>query len=75
MDKMNQGKTTALSPPADGDIDIDAIAKRLSVNWANSAPAAGRAGSQVIQRLAHGRVNVVAVENTRSRWRPGSSRV
>jgi hypothetical protein len=73
MDKMNQGKTTAPSPPTDG--DIDAFAKRLSVNWANSAPAARRAGGQVIQRLAHGRVNVVAVENTRSRWRPGSSRV
>ena len=73
MDKMNQGKTTAPSPPTDA--DIDAFAKRLSVNWANSAAAARRAGGQVIQRLAHGRVHVVAVESKRSRWRFGSSRV
>jgi hypothetical protein len=68
MDKTNQAKTTAPSPPTDG--DIDAFAKRLSVNWANSATGARRAGGQVIQRLAHGRVHVVAVESKRSRWRP-----
>jgi hypothetical protein len=68
MDKTNQGKTTATSPPSDG--DIDAFAKRLSVNWASSAAAARRAGGQVLQRLKHGRVHVVAVENKRPRWRP-----
>ena len=73
MDKTNQGKTTAPSAPTDD--DIDAFAKRLSVNWANSAPDARGTGGQVIQRLAHGRVHVVAVESKRSRWRPGSSRV
>ena len=73
MDKTTQGKTPAPPSPTDG--DIDAFAKRLSVNWANSVPEARRAGGQVVQRLAHGRVHVVAVESKRSRWRPGSSRV
>ena len=71
MDKTNQEKTAA-SPPNDG--DIDAFAKRLSVNWASSAPNAGRAGGQVLQRLKHGRVHVVAVESKRSRLRPGGVR-
>ena len=70
MDKTNQGKTTAPSPPTDG--DIDAFAKRLSVNWANSAPRRGRAAGQVLQKLRNGRVHAVAVESTRSRWRPVS---
>jgi hypothetical protein len=70
MDKTTQGKTPAPPSPTDG--DIDAFAKRLSVNWANSAPDARRAGGQVLQRLAHGRVRVVVVESTRSRRRPVS---
>ena len=73
MDKTNQWKTMAASPSTDD--DHDALAKRLSENWATSAPRPQRMGGQVIQRLAHGRVHVVAVESKRSRWRPGSSRV
>jgi hypothetical protein len=72
MDMTNQQKTAASSPPTDG--DIDALAKRLSVNWANSVPEARQAGSQVTQRLPRGRVHVVAVESKRSRWRPSISR-
>ena len=72
MDKTNQGNTTAPSPPTDG--DIDAFAKRLSVNWASSAADARRTGGQVLQRLKHGRVHVVAVESKRSGLRPGGAR-
>jgi hypothetical protein len=68
MDDTNQWKKT--SSPSDD--DNDALAKRLSEKWAISAPNPGRAGSQVVQRLKHGRVNVVAVESSRSRRRPVS---
>ena len=73
MDKTEEGNGAAKSPATDG--EIDALAKRLSMNWSNSAPGARRAGGQVLQRLAHGRVHVVAVESKRSRWRPGGTRV
>ena len=63
----------AASPSTDD--DHDALAKRLSENWATPAPRPQRMGGQVIQRLAHGRVHVVAVESKRSRSRPGRSRV
>jgi hypothetical protein len=72
MDNTNQRNITAKSPPTDGDIDV--LAKRLSVNWTNSAPNGPEASGQVLQRLAHGRVHIVAVENRRSRGRPGRSR-
>jgi hypothetical protein len=70
MDNTNQWKTTVSSPSTDD--DHDTLAKRLSEKWASSAPNAGRAGGQVLQRLAHGRVHVVAVESIRSRRRPVS---
>jgi hypothetical protein len=63
MDKTDQWKTTASLPPTDG--DDDTLAKRVSENWASSAPRSGRTGGQVLQRLRHGRVHVVTVENTR----------
>jgi len=72
MDKTEQGKAAAKSPPTDG--EIDALAERLSMNWCNTAHGARGTGGQVLQRLAHGRVHVVAVESKRSRWRPGRSR-
>ena len=49
MDKTNQWKTTAASPSTDD--DHDALAKRLSENWASSAPRPHRMGGQVLQRL------------------------
>jgi hypothetical protein len=70
MDNTNQWKTTVSSPSTDD--DHDTLAKRLSEKWASSARNAGRAGGQVLQRLAHGRVHVVAVESIRSRRRPMS---
>ena len=70
MDKTNQWKTTATSPLTDD--DTDALAKRLSVNWASSAPRRGRAAGEVLQKLQNGRVHLVAVERTRSRRRPVS---
>ena len=72
MDNTNQWKTTVSSPWTDD--ENDALAKRLSEKWASSAPSAGRAGGQVLQRLAHGRVHVVDVEGIRSRRRHGISR-
>jgi hypothetical protein len=68
MDKTNQWKMTAASPSTDD--DYDALAKRLSVNWASSGPRGGRTAGQIVQKLRDGRVNVVAVESTRSRRRP-----
>ena len=68
MDKTNQWKTTAASPSTDD--DNDALAKRLSVNWASSAPRRGRAAGEILQKLRNGRVHVVAVESTRSRRHP-----
>ena len=68
MDKTNQWETTATAPPTDG--DNDALAKLLSEKWANSAFRPQRTGGQVLQRLRHGRVHVVAVESTRPRRRP-----
>jgi hypothetical protein len=68
MDKTNQWKTAALSPSTDD----DALAKRLSVNWASSAPRRGQAAGQVLQKLRNGRVHAVAVESMRSRRRPVS---
>jgi hypothetical protein len=73
MDKTVQGNAGAKSPPTDG--EIDAMAERLSMNWSNSARGARGTGGQVLQRLAHGRVHVVAVESKRSRRRPGGTRV
>lgn len=70
MNKTNQWEMTAASPPTDG--DNDALAKRLSEKWANSALGPQRTGGQALQRLRHGRVHVVAVESTRSRRRPVS---
>ena len=70
MDKTNQWKTAALSPSTDD--DNDALAKRLSVNWASSAPRRGQAAGQVLQKLRNGRVHAVAVESMRSRRRPVS---
>ena len=70
MDKTNQWKTMAASPSTND--DHDALAKRLSVNWASSAPRRGRAAGEVLQKLQNGRVHIVAVERTRSRRRPVS---
>ena len=68
MDNTNQFKTTVSSPSTND--DHDTLAKRLSEKWASSARKVGRAGGQVLQRLAHGRVHVVAVESIRPRRRP-----
>ena len=68
MDKTNEWKMTAASPSTDD--DNDALAKRLSVNWASSTPGRGRTAGQIVQKLRDGRVRVVAVESTRSRQRP-----
>ena len=73
MDKTNQWKTTAASPSTDD--DNDALAKRVRegwASWASSISRSGRSGGQVLQRLRHGRIHVVAVESTRSRRRPMS---
>ena len=70
MDKTNQWKTMAASPSTND--DHDALAKRLSVNWASSAPRRGRAAGEVLQKLRNGRLHVVAVESMRSRRRPVS---
>ena len=70
MDETNQWKKAAASPSTDD--DNDALAKRLSENWASSAPHAQRMGGQVLQKLRNGRVRVVVVESTRSRRRPVS---
>ena len=71
MNKTNQWNTTA-APSTGG--DNDALAKLLSEKWANSALRPQRTGGQVLQRLRHGRVHVVAVESTRSRRQPVASR-
>ena len=73
MDKTNQAYATAQLPPADG--EIDALAERLCVSWAKTAPGARGAGGQVLQRLAHGRVRAVMVETRRSKGRHARSRV
>jgi hypothetical protein len=68
MDKTNQLKTAATSPPNNN----DALTKRLSEKWLSSVPRPQRMVNQVLQQLRNGRVRIVEVENTRSRRRPTS---
>ena len=64
MDKKYELKrATEISPD---EREIDALADRLSLNWAHPPPARG-AGNQVLQRLAHGRIHTVTVERKRTK--------
>ena len=72
MDKSKDGETPA--SPASADVEIDAMAERLSMNWGRSAASPRSAGSQILQRMAHGRMHVVALEIKRSRRRPDGAR-
>ena len=67
MDKKYEPKGAARTSPEER--EIDALADRLSLNWAHPAPARG-AGNQVLQRLAHGRVHAVTVERRRTKRGP-----
>jgi hypothetical protein len=72
MDKKYEPKGAAETSPDER--EIDALADRLSLNWAHSPPAVRGAGNQVLQRLARGRIHTVTVERRRTKRSPDGSR-
>jgi hypothetical protein len=70
-EKYELKRVTETSPD---EREIDALADRLSLNWAHHGPAARGAGDQVLQRLAHGRIHTVTVERRRTKRSPDGSR-
>jgi hypothetical protein len=72
MDRDNPTRTKAGSGQPDS--EIDALAERLSSTWSQVVPTARGATGQILQRLAHGRLNPVTVETKRAKRRPAGPR-
>jgi hypothetical protein len=54
------------------DLDVVAAANKLSSRWMPNTSKAHVAGTQIHQRVAHGRLHVVIVETKRTTRRPRS---
>ena len=59
---------------ARAEAEIDAAAERLSVSWVHPVSRQRAGMSQILQKLAHGRLHVVALEIKRSPRRIWGSR-